>query len=599
MSKDNKIIERIMRKEKLCSFKDKESSNFTNLTTTRVKKILTEDYYSGPNMKAVMCMFDSLIHEVKRKSKLVDSVQQIDVSINEHISGMKLLKFSTESGFVYFTNFFDTIETVVKIPQRTDDVNDFIREYFVGAWYMNKLRYKIPNFMYTFGAFMCNQVEIKKSTAPSTLSNICTTDVKLVPYIITEKVPGNTLTNIGYYEESFTFDKFLVVFVQVLIALEVAQRECRFTHYDLHIDNVMLRTSNIHNYSVNIGPYRYNIEPEYLPVIIDYGFTSVYVNDDGMVGLSDSFSEYNIYKFMIQGYDVYRFLYSSAETFTHISDDIMNLFRVYQNNSDPYKVFWNRKRAVKRAAKDVGKKTVNSPVATYTPAMVLDWLLRDDEYSTIIKRRINITPRNTLENLYYQNTMYNYYDIFSGYTGEQLNELKQTIQDCMRRKPSYIFSMYNIHTLSLLDKNVNNILSDDIAKLKNYTEVNKNSLIKLDKVRMEKFFSITLPERRKLDFAVKNIISLSCLPSLLKAQRSRIRECTSTSKLKVFDFYHKIQGYLELIYMCKECKLTEFDDIIRRIESSTTNRFYQEKLLEIEQALRWKDTLLTVLRHYK
>jgi hypothetical protein len=79
---------------------------------------------------------------------------------------------------------------------------------------------------------------------------------------------------------------------QTLLALQIAQQECQFTHYDLHSFNVMIKQCSkdaVFLYRVRVGGsdsepiYKLHHIPTYgyFPVIIDFGFSFVGEMNDG------------------------------------------------------------------------------------------------------------------------------------------------------------------------------------------------------------------------------------------------------------------------------------------------------------------------------
>lgn len=117
-------------------------------------------------------------------------------------------------------------------------------EAFVGMFGLNPLRRKgIPNFIYVYGAF--------ESSPPI----IHTDSRKILAWgtseIVSDQITYTVLENLTHREtlnESCKYDTYDVIlgfFLQVLLALKVANETCQFTHYNLHNKNVLLkRVSN-------------------------------------------------------------------------------------------------------------------------------------------------------------------------------------------------------------------------------------------------------------------------------------------------------------------------------------------------------------------
>lgn len=95
---------------------------------------------------------------------------------------------------------------------------------------MNDLRALMPNFVLTLGGFACQ--------SPEDLSQLCTGGVR-VSYIAQEYIKGFTMKNLLRKYPIKEFD-VVALMLQVLVSTSVASNRNGFTHYDLHVDNVML-----------------------------------------------------------------------------------------------------------------------------------------------------------------------------------------------------------------------------------------------------------------------------------------------------------------------------------------------------------------------
>ena len=127
-------------------------------------------------------------------------------------------------------------------------------------------------------------------------------------------------------------DDFLVMIFQLCHALSVAQRTSRFTHYDLHKGNVMLRRyTKKQKYSYALGNGLYlHLEKDWEAVIIDYGFIRMETRDS-VIWPSQIFNgvvrdivdhSYNPY------YDIFLLLRDFGSIFNKYSEytDLMKMF---------------------------------------------------------------------------------------------------------------------------------------------------------------------------------------------------------------------------------------------------------------------------------
>ena len=171
------------------------------------------------------------------------------------------------------------------------DLNTYDKREFLIGTELNKLKHFVPNFMYTLGHVM--------------------TEEKF--FIICERIVGNTFME---QISNMKFPQYLFLFLQILLALEIGQRNSRFCHFDLHLGNVLLRETRRLIYTVLIRNKKYTITTELVPMIIDFGMSSV-TDKNRTIGTSH-FHKHGILKHLIPGMDMYKFLFYSA---FHCKDD--------------------------------------------------------------------------------------------------------------------------------------------------------------------------------------------------------------------------------------------------------------------------------------
>lgn len=126
-------------------------------------------------------------------------------------------------------------------------VKNVIHEYFIGSFAMNKLAMSIPNFIFTFGKSSDNKE------------------------LFTEFVEGITLIDF-ITSVKFNMNTYISILIQVAFALEIAQKECLFTHYDLSPNNIVLvelKTPAVFQYKIK-NNLMYSVETKFVPVIIDF-----------------------------------------------------------------------------------------------------------------------------------------------------------------------------------------------------------------------------------------------------------------------------------------------------------------------------------------
>ena len=270
----------------------------SKISTPIVKNILDNKFKSGSDMNAVIYMFDSLFLSTAKSKK--DGIFHLSVHVSKWVNKFEKINNDNNSTYVYFTDIFSDIKVIIKLSKNSDDYNGIIREYFICVTSINKLRYIIPNFVYTFGAFMCPFSKNKLNDGDDG-------DVDSVPFLVFERIPGDTMQKM-LKTNKIDFSQYLGMFIQILLALEVAQRTIGFTHFDFHDENLMCRTiKDKCNYVVPLDNNMYEVTAtEYLPVIIDFGLSTVRYNDVTLG--SYEFPEYGMKHYMLQGVDMFKFL---------------------------------------------------------------------------------------------------------------------------------------------------------------------------------------------------------------------------------------------------------------------------------------------------
>ena len=151
--------------------------------TPIVKDVLENKFNNGPDMNAVVCMFDNLfISTAKSKQK---GLFHLSVHVTKWVKNLEKINTDSTSGYVYFSDILSDIKVIIKTPQYTNDYDEMVREYFIGVTQINKLRYIVPNFVYTFGAFIC----------PIDNGSICKghDNSDTIPFVVFENIPGENM----------------------------------------------------------------------------------------------------------------------------------------------------------------------------------------------------------------------------------------------------------------------------------------------------------------------------------------------------------------------------------------------------------------------
>lgn len=147
-------------------------------------------------------------------------------------------------------------------------------EALVGMGAVNKVRDRIPNFMHTYGAFMCAPPVLDSN---GSVVSWCPSKTDGITYLVLENIQD--AVSLKSLARDLNDSEFLQIYLQVLNALNVAYKEFDFTHYDLHDGNVLIQ---ILPYDVSVPFYTqdggvYYIRTRHLARIIDYGMSHIYL----------------------------------------------------------------------------------------------------------------------------------------------------------------------------------------------------------------------------------------------------------------------------------------------------------------------------------
>lgn len=565
----------------ICEIKEKYINNLKEVSTTVIRKILNQKFVNGSDMRAVLCLFDTLfLSTINTTNVRENGLYNLTDHINKLIKRMKKIPVKSSEGFVYITNILSKdIQVIIKVPRTDYGFNQMVREYFIGIKAINKLRYLIPNFVYTLGSFLCPK--------PTNSGKICTEKTQKTAFVLYEKIPGKSL-DILLQNNELIFEEWLIIFFQILLSLEVAQREIRFTHFDLHAGNVIIRKKDKFSYVVPLDNITYHINnPENFPVMIDFGISSAYI-DNRYIG-TFNYAKYGILNFMIPGYDMYKFMiYSVIYTkCTKMRTKIMSLFQFYDKD-DPYNVFddflQGKNDSIKVAANEYCKEVTFSRIATYTPNMMLKWLWK--EFRKELSSKVRISERIQYLPLQYSNTIKEYEDIFN-HSNEGREYAIKLVDNCINLRASYVMTKYNKKILENYNEYLQSpYLSYRIKSLNIYLKESEG-LIDVDKAMLEKVFNIEVPDQTKLTNTVNNLLEITIRHSNPDNKRNAV------SELDIIVYQEKLNPYLQFYFTIFELNLEDkFSDWIYRFRNSELYLFYLKNVNSNERAIRWGQTLL-------
>jgi hypothetical protein len=198
-------------------------------------------------------------------------------------------------GQAYKTNVKDIGDSMIKF---TTNIDGAYIEYLNGKQ-TNKLRKKMPHFMYVYGILTCNDEVIQGSDGISLKNKkLCQASSNIPPCDLQNPPSQNIIcyTPSAYLfvellQEGISMEKFIQiinpnndkdvlnffsVITQIALALKIAQESISFNHNDLHLNNIILMpnpnsNTTLYSYKLKNGKI-YNVAIyDWIPVIIDPG----------------------------------------------------------------------------------------------------------------------------------------------------------------------------------------------------------------------------------------------------------------------------------------------------------------------------------------
>ena len=180
-----------------------------------------------------------------------------------------------ESGTQGFCGkFLDTKKNrnvVFKVAKQTDFLME--HEFLVLQRIRNKLFY-CPHFMKVYGleTLKC-EPEVKKNVSPF----LITSKYPLLKKVIFEEYISGKKLFVHVKNGTTPFSAIMSIIKQVLCAIFIAQTEVKFTHYDLHSENVILSPCDQETVYLYLFPKKSFLIPSfgYTAKVIDFGFAFV------------------------------------------------------------------------------------------------------------------------------------------------------------------------------------------------------------------------------------------------------------------------------------------------------------------------------------
>ena len=253
-------------------------------------------FFNPSIMNGYICLLKSIIKYNKYWGK---EIPLLGEGIQKYFSNINKLSTGGQ-GSVFSVKLTSSINNLLLIKVANIKQYELLHEFLIGNT-LNKLRSLVPNFIYVYGMFRCDQFQFNESVDVNYAPKFCLTksfekDKEYTYYMLSEYIQGKTLREclINMYELfrgnlEIAYEGLLSWIVQTFKALDVAHTYYKYTHYDLHCDNVIIRTltdTTEHMY-VYYPPNVFGVYAVIktyigIPTIIDFG-NSTLVDESGIL----------------------------------------------------------------------------------------------------------------------------------------------------------------------------------------------------------------------------------------------------------------------------------------------------------------------------
>ena len=228
------------------------------------EKFILENLYTFENDKEIVLNEENKV-PIMKFPRNFSNLKAVELILNNsNITNINLTELSvlkeTKSVIIKSVKFLNKNNLLLLKTLKINKITtEFLHSAFVGLTSINNLSKKIPNFMYTF-MFKNN-------------------DIVLENFLVNKK--SITFNDWLLNKHTFNINHYVLILVQLSLALHIAQNECSFTHYDLFPWNIIIVSlEEEQNIEYRISTKKtVTIKTNIMPVIIDYGKSSIVYNN--------------------------------------------------------------------------------------------------------------------------------------------------------------------------------------------------------------------------------------------------------------------------------------------------------------------------------
>ena len=243
--------------------------DLTGLKPEQFKSLVRDQFYNAELMSALMCTVDSIYYSSS-------SAVTYNERIRNWLQNLRQIGSESVSGYAMISSLGTANDSfIVKSPRPTVR-DDLQHELFIGMFGTNRLRKYVPNFAYIFGGFQCSPPLIDEQSKQVTAW--CNNTESKVNYVLYENIaPAKSMHE--YITRTTSAKDFLNKYLQIVYALRKGKEICDFSHYDLHVENVLIRSLDGQKsfyipYETEKGKIEYMLT-DAISTIIDYGSSHI------------------------------------------------------------------------------------------------------------------------------------------------------------------------------------------------------------------------------------------------------------------------------------------------------------------------------------
>lgn len=280
-----------------------------SIDDVRLDQILsTADGMNANFHDDIACAVDAIIYDGKMPGQFSPNMRE---RVRNWFPTIRQIGAESVEGYALKASFSDASNIFILKAPRNPNNDELVHEAAVGFYGLNKLRHILPNYMYVYGYMKCSPPALNNKEAVTW----CSSSNPAVSYLISENIRDAVPMSDFITDPNTTGIDFLVVFLQLFNALNLAYKFYGYTHYDLHAGNVMIRKYAkivaIPYFGTSNKVIGY-IASQYVPYLIDYGYSRISI---GGVG----FGKIGLEAYGIEGetpfpmFDIYKILAFTAQ----------------------------------------------------------------------------------------------------------------------------------------------------------------------------------------------------------------------------------------------------------------------------------------------